>query len=143
MALFKKHKRSLCRRRIPRPRYLRGDRRRCGGGHEKIRPGVHTRVWEGLPKLVIRWLMVAFSAYCIIDTVFLSTRQEVRLPMFVGLILLFGFLTFPAKKGDERVNHMPWYDIVLLIAARRYFSTPSMPRTWSRCPPGSCRTTCT
>lgn len=60
--------------------------------------------------------MVAFSAYCIIDTVFLSTRQEVRLPMFVGLILLFGFLTFPAKKGDERVNHMPWYDIVLLIA---------------------------
>lgn len=76
----------------------------------------NTRVWEGLPKLVIRWLMVAFSAYCIIDTVFLSTRQEVRLPMFVGLILLFGFLTFPAKKGDERVNHMAWYDIVLLIA---------------------------
>lgn len=76
----------------------------------------NTRVWEGLPKLVIRWLMVAFSAYCIIDTVFLSTRQEVRLPMFVGLILLFGFLTFPAKKGDERVNHMPRYDIVLLIA---------------------------
>ena len=76
----------------------------------------NTRVWEGLPKLVIRWLMVAFSAYCIIDTVFLSTRQEVRLPMFVGLILLFGFLTFPAKKGDERVNHMPWYDIGLLIA---------------------------
>ena len=76
----------------------------------------NTRVWESLPKLVIRWLMVAFSAYCIIDTVFLSTRQEVRLPMFVGLILLFGFLTFPAKKGDERVNHMPWYDIVLLIA---------------------------
>ena len=76
----------------------------------------NTRVWEGVPKLVIRWLMVAFSAYCIIDTVFLSTRQEVRLPMFVGLILLFGFLTFPAKKGDERVNHMPWYDIVLLIA---------------------------
>ena len=104
----------------------------------------NTRVWEGLPKLVIRWLMVAFSAYCIIDTVFLSTRQEVRLPMFVGLILLFGFLTFPAKKGDERVNHMPWYDIVLLIAGPgAYFSTPSMPRTWSRCPPGSCRTTCT
>ena len=76
----------------------------------------NTRAWEGLPKLVIRWLMVAFSVYCIIDTVFLSTRQEVRLPVFVGLILLFGFLTFPARKGDERVNHMPWYDIVLLIA---------------------------
>ena len=77
----------------------------------------NTRVWEGTPKLVIRWLNTRSSVvYCIIDTVFLSTRQEVRLPVFVGLILLFGFLTFPARKGDERVNHMPWYDIVLLIA---------------------------
>ena len=76
----------------------------------------NTRVWEGVPKLVIRWLMVLFSLYCIIDTVFLSTMQEVRLPVFLGLIQLFGFLTFPARKGDERVNHMPWYDIVLLIA---------------------------
>ena len=76
----------------------------------------NTRVWEGVPKLVVRWLMVLFSLYFIIDTVFLSTMQEVRLPVFVGLILLFGFLTFPARKVDERVNHMPWYDIVLLIA---------------------------
>ena len=75
----------------------------------------NTRVWEGMPKLVIRWLMVAFSLYCIIDTEFLSTMQEIRLPVFVGLILLFGFLTFPARKGDTRVNHMPWYDIILLI----------------------------
>ena len=75
----------------------------------------NTRVWEGMPKLVIRWLMVLFSLYCIIDTVFLSTMQEIRLPVFVGLILLFGFLTFPARKGDTRVNHMPWYDIILLI----------------------------
>lgn len=51
--------------------------------------------------------MVAFSAYCIIDTVFLSTRQEVRLPMFVGLILLFGFLTFPAKKGTSGSTTCP------------------------------------
>ena len=64
---------------------------------------------------MFRWLMVAFSVYCIIDTVFLSTMQEIRLPVFVGLILLFGFLTFPARKGDTRVNHMPWYDIILLI----------------------------
>ena len=75
----------------------------------------NTRVWEGMPKLIIRWLMVLFSLYCIIDTVFLSTMQEIRLPVFVGLILLFGFLTFPARKGDTRVNHMPWYDIILLI----------------------------
>ena len=76
----------------------------------------NTRLWEGTPKLVIRVLMAMFSLYCIIDTVFLSTKQEVRLPVFVGLILLFGFLLFPAKKGDNRVNYLPWYDVVLLIA---------------------------
>ena len=76
----------------------------------------NTRLWEGTPKLVIRVLMAMFSLYCIIDTVFLSTKQEVRLPVFVVLILLFGFLLFPAKKGDNRVNYLPWYDVVLLIA---------------------------
>ena len=75
----------------------------------------NTRVWEGAPSLVIRALMALFAAYTIVDTVFLSILPQRRLPMFVGLILLFGFLTFPAKKGDERVNHMPWYDIILLI----------------------------
>ena len=117
MALYKKHKTE------PVPPEDTGAHDTSGGTAADVEAVMkkydresNTRVWEGLPKLVIRWLMVAFSAYCIIDTVFLSTRQEVRLPMFVGLILLFGFLTFPAKKGDERVNHMPWYDIVLLIA---------------------------
>ena len=75
----------------------------------------NTRIWEGTPKLVIRILMAIFAAYCIVDTVFLNTLQEIRLPVFVGMILLIGFLTFPARKGDTRVNHMPWYDIVLLV----------------------------
>ncbi len=75
----------------------------------------NTRIWEGTPKLVIRILMAIFAAYCIVDTVFLNTLQEIPLPVFVGMILLIGFLTFPARKGDTRVNHMPWYDIVLLV----------------------------
>ena len=29
--------------------------------------------------------------------------------------MLFRSLTFPAKKGDERVNHMPWYDIIFMV----------------------------
>ena len=76
----------------------------------------NTRIWEGTPKLVIRILMAIFAAYCIVDTVFLNTLQEIRLPVFVGMILLIGFLTFPARKGDDRVNHLPWYDVLLIIA---------------------------
>ncbi len=76
----------------------------------------NTRSWEGTPKLIIRILMAAFAAYSIVDTVFLTILPQRRLPIFMGMILLIGFLTFPAKKGDSRVNHMPWYDVLLLIA---------------------------
>ena len=76
----------------------------------------NTRLWEGTPQRIIHWLMAAFALYCIVDTVVLTTLQEIRLPVFVGLILFFGFLTYPARKGDNKVNHLPWYDIVLLIA---------------------------
>ena len=73
------------------------------------------RVWTGTPKLLIRLVMVAFSLYCIIDAVFLTTLPEIRLSVFMGMIVFLGFLTFPARKGVERPNHMPWYDIILLI----------------------------
>ena len=59
--------------------------------------------------------MAAFAAYSIIDTVFLSVLPQRRLPIFMGMILLIGFLTFPAKKGDGRVNHIPWYDILIMV----------------------------
>ena len=75
----------------------------------------NTRYWEGIPKLVIQILMAAFAAYSIIDTVFLSVLPQRRLPIFMGMILLIGFLTFPAKKGDGRVNHIPWSDILIMV----------------------------
>ena len=73
------------------------------------------RVWTGVPKLIIRLIMVAFSLYCIIDAVFLTTLPEIRLSVFMGMIILLGFLTFPVRKGVEKPNHMPWYDIVFLV----------------------------
>ena len=38
-----------------------------------------------------------------------------RLTIFLALILIIGYLTFPAKKGTVRVNHVPWYDILIMI----------------------------
>ena len=75
----------------------------------------NVRVWTGVPKMLIRIVMVAFSLYCIIDAVFLTTLPEIRLSVFMGMIVFLGFLTFPVRKGVERPNHMPWYDIILLI----------------------------
>lgn len=76
----------------------------------------NVRIWEGVPKQVIRYVMAFFSLYCIYVTLFSNALQEVRLTMFVGLIAIMGYLTFPAKKGATRVNYIPWYDIILMLA---------------------------
>ena len=85
----------------------------------------NVRIWEGTPKLVISGLLAAFALYCIYDTLFISGLvQQARLGLFVGLIVTLGFLIFPAKKGVQKVNHMPWYDILfmgLAILAFGYF----------------------
>ena len=85
----------------------------------------NTRIWEGVPKTVIRYLMVAFSLYSIYITLFGKGLREVRLTRFLGMILIIGYLNFPAKKGDHKVNHIPWYDILIMIigaAGFFYFS---------------------
>ena len=75
----------------------------------------NTRVWTGLPEKIIRYLMAAFAVYCIIDAIFLTTLQEIRYSAFMGMIIFLGFLTFPVRKGVERVNHIPWYDIIIMV----------------------------
>ena len=76
----------------------------------------NTRIWEGKPKLVIRWLMVFFSLYSIYVTLFSTAMRQVRLMNFLGMILVIGYLNFPAKKGTQKVNHMAWYDILIMLA---------------------------
>ena len=73
------------------------------------------RIWEGTPKIIVGAIMAAFAVYCIIDAIFLTTLPERRLAIFVGMIVLLGFLTFPVKKGIMRPNHIPWYDVIIMI----------------------------
>lgn len=75
----------------------------------------NVRIWEGKPKLVVSCILAAFSLFCIYVTLFANFLEQVRLTSFVGLIIVMGYLTYPAKKGHVRVNHMPWYDIVIML----------------------------
>ena len=81
----------------------------------------NTRVWEGKPKLIVSIGLALFSVFCIYVTLFASWLEEIRLSSFVGLIVLIGYIVFPAKKGVQKVNHMPWYDIVIMIAGTASF----------------------
>ena len=75
----------------------------------------NTRIWEGAPKHVVRWIMVAFSLWSICVTLFSNALPEVRLSLFLGLVLVMGFLNFPARKDHVKVNTMPWYDIIIMV----------------------------
>ena len=74
-----------------------------------------TRIWTGTPKRVIHILMALFGVFCIAMTLFSRAMPEVRLTVFLGCIIVIGFLTYPAKHGSVRTNHLPWYDIVLMV----------------------------
>ncbi len=75
----------------------------------------NTRVWEGIPKQIVRYLMAAFSVYTIYVTLFSNALPEVRLTLFLACILVMGYLNFPIKKGLVKVNYMPWYDWIIMI----------------------------
>ncbi len=81
----------------------------------------NTRIWKGTPALVIKILAAVFSLYCIYMTLFSTAMPEVRLPLFVGFIMILGFLNFPMKKGYMKVNSMPWYDIIIMLAGASAF----------------------
>lgn len=73
------------------------------------------RTWTGKQGLVVKTIIVAFSLWCIYVTLFATFLEEIRLTSFMALIILMGFLIYPARKGDNRENYMPWYDIVMMI----------------------------
>ena len=76
----------------------------------------NVRVWEGVPRKIIRYLCAAFSLYCIWVTLFSTMMPEEKLNLFLGLILVLGYLNYPISKKHVRPNYIPWYDIVILIA---------------------------
>ena len=85
----------------------------------------NTRIWEGVPKQVVRWLTVAFGVFMIVLNMFLKMDERARRPLFLGLVLILVFIYYPIKKGSQKVNHMPWYDIVLMVlGAICYFYYP-------------------
>ncbi len=75
----------------------------------------NTRVWEGVPKILVTCILACFSIFCIYVTLIATWLDELRLTTFMAFIMLIGYLVFPAKKGMQRVNYIPWYDIILMV----------------------------
>ena len=81
----------------------------------------NVRIWEGKPRIAVNLILATFSIFCLCVTLFASWLEELRLTTFVAWIVLLGYLVFPAKKGRQRVNYIPWYDLVLMILGTAAF----------------------
>ncbi|MGM9584765.1 MAG: TRAP transporter permease [Faecousia sp.] len=85
----------------------------------------NVRLWEGTPRIVVNCILAVFSLFCLYVTLFAGWLEELRLTTFVAWIVFLGFLIFPAKKSHQKVNHIPWYDILAMVlgtGAFLYFS---------------------
>ena len=81
----------------------------------------NVRIWEGKPRIAVNLILATFSVFCLCVTLFASWLEELRLTTFVAWIVLLGYLVFPAKKGRQRVNFIPWYDLVLMTLGTAAF----------------------
>ncbi len=81
----------------------------------------NTRVWEGKPKFVVQIITALFSLYCIWSTLFSNAGIEIRLTAFVGCIIIIGYLNYPISRHHVKVNHLPWYDIVIMVLGAAAF----------------------
>ena len=81
----------------------------------------NTRIWEGIPKIIVTIITAVFSVYCIGMTLFSTALPEVRLTVFMGCIIIIGFLNYPANKHHVKQNSMPWYDLILMAVGAACF----------------------
>ena len=75
----------------------------------------NTRIWEGVPGKLIRGLCAAFSLYCIWVTLFSTMMPEEKLNLFLGIVLILGYLNYPISKKNVHPNHLPWFDILIML----------------------------
>ena len=76
----------------------------------------NVRPWKGIPAMVIKAALAAFALFMIYMNLFTVWDERIRRPLFLGIVVVFVFVIFPARKAGgkpQKVNHIPFYDIIL------------------------------
>ncbi|WP_341877140.1 TRAP transporter permease [Defluviitalea saccharophila] len=83
----------------------------------------NTRHYTGVPRNIIRCILVAFSVYIFYMNLLSVWPEQIRRASFVGFIVFMAFALYPAKKKSaKRENFVPWYDIVLGLVGSACFA---------------------
>ncbi len=83
----------------------------------------NTRIFLGMPRSLVKYMLVAFSLYALWMNVLSSLPEQVRRASFIGIIVFMAFILYPAKKtAADKANYVPWYDFVLgILGAGSFF----------------------
>jgi TRAP transporter 4TM/12TM fusion protein len=83
----------------------------------------NVRRFSGIPGLLIKGLLLLFTAYVFWVTLIANLPEQVRRCSFLGILIFTGYLLYPVRRGmTKRENHIPWYDFVLaLLGASAFF----------------------
>ena len=83
---------------------------------EKYDREANVRVWDGIPKVVVRYMLVAFAIYSVLLNFGLEWETRIERASFVGILVFLVFIVFPAQKGArKKLNYIPWYDVILAV----------------------------
>ena len=82
----------------------------------------NTRQFSGIAQILIKVAFLAFAVF-IFGTRFFTLPEQVRMSVFLGIIMFLGFLIYPLyKKQTKKKNFIPWYDFLFaVVGATPYF----------------------
>ena len=86
---------------------------------KKLDKDSKSRNLTGVFKIVYNAFLIAFAVYVLFVALLSEGMTErTKLPLFLGFIMVLGFLKFPAcEKDANKVNYIPWYDILLAVVS--------------------------
>ncbi len=92
---------------------------------EKYDRESNVRTYEGIPRIIVRCLLIGFALFCVYMNFFATWDARIRRASFLGFVVLLVFLVFPATKNKpgkpRKVNHVPWYDLAAGILGSASF----------------------
>jgi TRAP transporter 4TM/12TM fusion protein len=74
----------------------------------------NVRRFSGIPSIIVKILLLIFTAYVFWVTLIASLPEQVRRSAFLGILVFIGYILYPVRRGLTRhENQVAWYDLVL------------------------------
>jgi TRAP transporter 4TM/12TM fusion protein len=75
------------------------------------------RTLTGWARLLLTGFALAFSAYQLVIAAFAPISSQVTRSLHVGFLMAMAFMLHPAFHRKAGLNRLPWYDLLLAVAA--------------------------